>query len=78
MVTVTYSPLFVTILFRCMPGIWKACHRLILCWLVWMQALFPGRKTLEELACWPPAQVTARRFRRWLKASYWHIQMLVA
>ena len=78
MVTVTYLPLFVTILFRGMPGIWKGRHRLILCWLVFMQALFPGQKTLEELARWTPAQITAWRFRRMLKASYWNVHLLVA
>src|SRR4029453_5136747 len=50
MVAVTYLPLFVTILFRGMPGIWKSRHRLILCWLVFIQALYPGRKALEGLA----------------------------
>jgi len=77
MITVTSLPLFVTILFRGMPGIWKSRHRLILCWLVFMQALYPGRKTLEELARWTPAQVTVWRFRRLLKASYWHVHLLV-
>jgi hypothetical protein len=77
MVTVTYLPLFVTILFRGMPGIWKSRHRLILCWLVFMQALYPGRKTLEELARWTPASITAWRFRRLVKASYWHVHLLV-
>jgi len=67
MVAVTYLPLFVTVLFRTMPGIWKSRHRLILCWLVFMQALYPGRKTLEELARWTPAAITAWRFRRLLK-----------
>src|SRR5688572_2021704 len=52
MVTVTYLPLFITVLFRGMPGMWKSHHRLMLCWLVVMQALFPGRKTVEELARW--------------------------
>jgi Transposase DDE domain len=78
MITVTYLPLFVTILFRGMPGIWKSRHRLILCWLVFMQALYPGRKTLEELARWTPAQITVWRFRRLLKASYWNVHVLVA
>jgi hypothetical protein len=45
MITVPYLPLFVTLLFRWMPGIWKGRHRLILCWLVCVQALFPGRGT---------------------------------
>ena len=78
MITITYLPLFVTMLFRGMPGIWKGCYRLILCWLVCMQALFPGQKTLEELARWTPASITVWRFRRLLKASYWSIHLLVA
>lgn len=78
MVTVTYLPLFITLLFRGMPGIWKSRHRLLLCWLVVMQALFPGRKTLEELARWTPASVTVWRWRRLLKATYWDVHLLVA
>jgi len=78
MITVTYLPLFVTILLRGMPGIWKSRHRLILCWLVFMHALYPGRKTLEELARWTPAQSTVWRFRRLLKASDWNVHVLVA
>jgi len=74
--TVTYLPLFVTRLFRGMPGLWKGRHRLMRCGLVCMQALFPGHKTLEELARWTPAQVTAWRFRRVRKASYWHGHLL--
>jgi hypothetical protein len=77
MITVTYLPLFVTRLFRGMPGIWKGRPRLILGWLVCMQALFPGHKTLEELARWTPASLTVWRFRRLLKASYWSIHLLV-
>jgi hypothetical protein len=41
------------------------------------QALFPGRKTLAELARWTPAQVTAWRFRRVLNTVYWDIHVLV-
>src|SRR6058998_1356843 len=76
--TVTYLPLFVTILFRGMPGIWQHRHRLILCWLVVMQALFLGRQTLAELAHWTPAQVTAWRLRRVRKAAYWEVHLRVA
>src|SRR5215467_11353232 len=78
MIPVTYLPLFVTILFRGMPGLWKSRHRFILCWLVFMQALYPGRKTLEELARWTLAQVTVWRFRRMLKATYWDVHLLMA
>jgi hypothetical protein len=78
MITVTYLPLFVTILLRGMPGIWKSRHRLLLCWLVFMQALYPGRKTWEELARWTPGSITVWRLRRVLKAAYWNIHLLVA
>ena len=77
MIAVTYLPFFVTILFRGMPGIWKSRHRLLLCWLVFMQALYPGRKTLEELARWTPGSITAWRLRRVLKAAYWNIHLLL-
>jgi hypothetical protein len=78
MIAFTYLPSFVTVVFRGMPGMWKGRHRLILCWLIVMQALFPGRKTLEELARWTPAAITVWRFRRVLKAAYWDIHLLVA
>jgi hypothetical protein len=78
MIPVTYLPLFITVLFRGMPGIWKSRHRLLLCWLVVMQALFPGRKTVEELARWTPGSITVWRLRRVLKAAYWDVHVLVA
>jgi hypothetical protein len=77
MLPVTYLPLFVTSLFRGMPGVWKSHHRLMLCWLIVIQALFPGRKTLAELARWMPAEVTSWRLRRVLKATYWDVHRLV-
>jgi hypothetical protein len=78
MVKITYLPVFVTLVFRGMPGIWKDRHRLLLSWLIVMQALFPGRKTVTELARWTPIEVTALRFRRLLKAAYWDVHVLVA
>jgi len=78
MIAVTYLPVFVTILFRGMPGVRHHCHRLVLCWLIVMQALFPGRNTLEELARWTPGPITIWRLRRVLKATYWDVHLLVA
>ena len=77
MIKVTYLPVFVTRLFRGMPGVWKAQHRLMLSWLIVMQALFPGRKTVAELARWTPLDITEWRFRRLLKATYWDVHRLV-
>jgi hypothetical protein len=78
MIAVTYLPLFISILFRGMPGVWRHRHRLVLCGLIVMQALFPGRKTLAELARWTPRSITVWRLRRVLKAAYWEVHLLVA
>jgi hypothetical protein len=77
MIPVTYLPAFVMALFQGMPGVWKSRHRVLLCWLMVMQALFPGRKTLAELARWTPGEVTVWRLRRLLKATYWDVHRLV-
>jgi hypothetical protein len=74
----TYLPGFVTLVFRGMPTVWRGRHRLIFCWLVFMQAVHPGRHTLEEMARWTPAAITAWRFGRLLKATYWNVHLLVS
>src|SRR5437016_5669193 len=78
MMAFTYLPGFVTMVFRGMPTVWRGRHRLILCWLIFMQAVHPGRKTLEEMAKWTPATITAGRFGRLLKAAYWNVHLLVS
>jgi hypothetical protein len=78
MLILTYLPAFVTTVFRGMPGVWKHQHRLLLCWLMVLQAVYPGRKTLEELQRWSPAAITAWRFRRLLNAAYWNVHLLIA
>jgi Transposase DDE domain len=78
MMAFTYLPGFVTLVFRGMPTVWRGRHRLLLCWLVFMQAVHPGRKTLEEMAQWTPAAITAWRLGRRLKAAYWNVHLLVS
>ena len=78
MMAFTYLPCLVTMVFRGMPTVWRGRHRLILCWLVFMQAVHPGRKTLAEMAKWTPAAITAWRFGRLLKATYWNVHLLVS
>ena len=73
----TYLPAFITTVFHGMPGVWKGQHRLLLCWLIVMQTVYPGRKTLHELALWSPRQITEWRLRRLLSASYWFIPLLI-
>lgn len=77
MIPVTYLPAFLMTPFQGMPGVWKSRHRLMVCWLIVMQALFPGRKTLTERARWTPGEVTVWRWRRVLKATYWDVHRLV-
>jgi hypothetical protein len=77
MIPVSYIPVFVKVFFRGMPSVWKSRHQLIFCWLILMQALYPGRKTLKELSRWSPRHVTEWRFRRLLKAGYWSVYFLL-
>ena len=42
LIAFTYLPGFVTLVFRGMPTVWRGRHRLLLCWLVFMQAVHPG------------------------------------
>jgi hypothetical protein len=78
LIAFTYLPGFVTMVFRGMPTVWRGRHRLIFCWLIFIQAVYPGRKTLEEMARWTPATITAWRFGRLLKAAYWNVHLLVS
>ena len=64
--------------FHGIPPVWRGRHRLLLCWLVCMQAVHPCRKTLEAIAPWTPGAITAWRFRRLCKAASWHVHLLVS
>lgn len=78
LIAFTSLPGFVTMVFRGMPTVWRGRHRLIFCWLIFIQAVHPGRKTLEEMAKWTPTTITAWRFGRVLKAAYWNVHLLVS
>jgi hypothetical protein len=78
MIAFTYLPSLVTVVFRGMPTVWRGRHRLLLCWLIFMHAVSPGRKTLEEMARWTPATITAWRFGRLLKAASWNVHLIVS
>jgi hypothetical protein len=78
LIAFTSRPGFVTLVFRGMPTVWRGRHRLICCWLIFMQAVHPGRKTLAERARWTPATSTAWRFGRVLQAASWHVHLLVS
>jgi hypothetical protein len=78
LIAFTSLPGFVSMVLRGMPTVWRGRHRLIFCWLIFMQAVHPGRKTLEEMAKWTPATLTAWRFGRLLKAASWNVHLLVS
>src|SRR3977135_155777 len=78
LIAFTYLPGFVTMIFRGMPTVWRGRHRLIFCWLIFIQAVHPGRKTLEEMARWTPATLTAWRFGRLLNPVYGIVHLLVS
>jgi len=77
MIKISYIPNFIRIIFKGMPGVWKGRHLLLLYWLIFMQALVPGKKTLKELSRWTPFHIPEWRFRRLLKASYWTIEIII-
>jgi hypothetical protein len=77
MLAFTSLPGFVTMVWRGRPIVWRGRHRFLLCWLVFRQAVHPGRKTLAEMAQWTPAALTAWRFGRLRQAAYGNVPLLV-
>ncbi len=78
LIAFTSLPGFVTMVLHGMPTVWRGRHRLIFCWLIFMQAVHPGRHTLEEMARWTPASIPAWRFGRLLTAGYWNVHLIVS
>jgi hypothetical protein len=77
LIAFTSLPGFVTLVFHGMPTVWRGRHRLLFCWLIFIQAVHPGRNTLEEMARWTPATITAWRFGRLLTAASGNVHLLV-
>ena len=77
MMAFTYLPGFVTGVLRGLPTMWRGRHRLIFCWLVFIQAVHPGRHTLEEMARWTPATITAWRWTL-AQTAYWNVHLIVS
>ena len=64
-------PLFVRLLLRGLPGVFRYRHQLVFSWLLLMQIIAPGRNTLKQLARYTPLHIAEWHFRRLLSASYW-------
>ena len=62
---------------RGLPTMWRGRHRLIFCWLVFIQAA-PLPTHFGRDGLWTPATITAWRFGRLLKAAYWNVHLIVS
>jgi hypothetical protein len=74
---ITFLPTFVSVLFRGMPGVFRHRHQVVFCWLVIMQMILSGQRTLTRLSQLAPSWITEWRFRRLLSAGYWSLHMLL-
>jgi len=73
----TCLPTTIRTLFKGMPGVWRHRHQLVFCWLIVMQIVTSGSRTLTGLSQSAPAFITEWRFRRLLSAGYWSLKLLL-
>jgi len=73
----TCLPPEIRVLFKGMPGIWRHRHHLVFCWLIIMQIVTSGARTLTGLSRLAPRFITEWHFRRLLDAGYWRLKMLL-
>ena len=73
----TWLPPAIRILFKGMPGVWRHRHQLVFCWLIVMQIVTSGARTLSGLSQSAPGFITEWRFRRLLSAGYWSLKVLL-
>ena len=75
--SLTRLPPAVRILFKGMPGVWRHRHQLLFHWLIVMQIVTSGPRTLAGLSQAAPGFITEWRFRRLLSAGYWSLKVLL-
>ena len=73
----TRLPDFVRVLFRGMPGVFRHRHALVFSWLVLMQMILSGPRTLKGLSNSAPSHIGEWHFRRLLSAGYWNLRILL-
>ena len=76
-VSLTHLPDFVRVLFRGMPGVFRHRHQLVFCWLVLMQMILSGPRTLKGLSHAAPSHIREWHFRRLLYAGYWSLHIVL-
>ena len=60
-----------------MPEVFRHRHKLVFCWLVLMQMMLSGSKTLKRFSRVTPSHIAEWHFRRLLCAGYWNLRILL-
>ncbi len=77
MVILTHLPAFFVFFLRTIPVAFRHRHSLYLKWLILMQIVCPGPKTLANFARFTPPHIREWHFRRLLKAGYWSYKVVL-
>ena len=64
-------------LFKGLPAVFRHRHQLVFCWLVMMQMVLTGPRTLKGLSQAAPSHIGEWHFRRLLSAGYWSLHILL-
>ena len=76
-VGLTRLPDSVRVLFKGMLEVFRYRHQLVFSWLVLMQMILTGPRTLKGLARIAPSHIAEWHFRRLLSAGYWSLRILL-
>ena len=76
-VGLTHFPNFVRVFFKGMPEVFRHRHKLVFCWLVLMQMILSGSKTLKRFSRVARSHIAEWHFRRLLCAGYWSLHILL-
>ena len=73
----TILPTFLATFFRKLPILFRDKHKLMLIWLMLLQAAGTGQLTLIGMSRHAPSHVTEWRWRRLLTAGYWSAKLII-
>jgi hypothetical protein len=77
-VGLTHLPDFVRVLFKGMPAVFRHRHQLVFCWLVLMQTILTGPRTVKGLCRLAPSHIAEWHVRRLLCAAYWSLHLVLS
>ena len=76
-VGLTCLPDFVRVFFKGMPTVFRHRHQLVFCWLVLIQMILNGPRTLKGISKVAPSHIAEWHFRRLLCAGYWSVRIVL-